>query len=319
MGSRLKVLTSSLGLCGLAVLLLAWPEAASAAVSAPASPGAATLPTVTLPVHLPLAAPAAPAPSSAPAPVAPRAAAAGGSQLIVQPDSNLTDGQNVQVTASGMKPNAYGSVLECNLTNGEPTVQVEGNAVPVGCTNPLNTIQSTDASGGFTKTFTVHTGTIGPPGQGTDSAGKPASQDAANYPCPPTPAQQSAGGTCDMVFGDTSGDQATTPITFASSSSGHSSSSSAPASAGSAGASSGSGTSGGPAGSTGPDTAAGSSSDPGGTGSSGGTLPFTGFGGGMQLLLRLGALFFAGGLLLLVVPGALRAGLGRRRPPVGYA
>ena len=59
------------------------------------------------------------------------------------------------------------------------------------------------------------TGTVGPPTTGTDSSGGNAATDAAKYPCPPTPAQQAAGASCFIAFGDLAGDQATTPISFA--------------------------------------------------------------------------------------------------------
>ena len=65
--------------------------------------------------------------------------------------------------------------------------------------------------------FTVTTGTVGPPsttGTETGGSGNPTA-DAANYPCPPTPAQQAAGASCFIAFGDFAGDQATAPISFA--------------------------------------------------------------------------------------------------------
>jgi len=330
--SRPEIRAARRGLVvGLAAAVGVWPAAMAVALPAPPavnSPQPSTpsgpVSVVTavgpllpaLPVNVPVASPAAPA-AGAPAP---RASAAAGGTLTVQPDTNLTDGQNVTVTGSGMKASSYGSVLECNLTDNEPTVQVEGNAVPVGCTDPLKTIQSTDASGAFTRQFTVHTGTIGPPGQGTDSAGQPASSDAAKYPCPPTPAQQASGSTCDIVFGDTGGDANTTPITFASSSSGgsHASGGSGAGSTSTTGAGgSASATSAG-AGGAGPSTASGSST--GGGGSGGATLPFTGFGQGMLWLTRLGAVFGAAGALLLMASGATaQQWWARRRRATGSA
>jgi hypothetical protein len=219
----------------------------------------------------------------------------------------LADGQSVTVTASRMAASSYGSVIECNLATGEPTISVEGNDVPVGCTNPLSTLKSTDASGGFTTAFTVHTGTIGPPAQGTDSTGNAASADAAKYPCPPTPAQQAAGTTCDIVYGDTSGDQAKAPVTFAgsaqpsvasggSSSSGTSSSSGSGASAPSFGST---------ASATGAESAGGGTS---------GTLAFTGFGPGMLWLGRVGVLLIALGALMMLAVAAPRAWVRLRRP-----
>ena len=233
----------------------------------------------------------APGAAATPAPTAVHSASASPT-LAVNPSTNLTNNETVNVTASGMHANAYGSVLECNLANNEPTVQVEGNAVPVGCTNPLQTITGTDASGGFTKTFVIHTGTIGPPAQGTDSAGNSASADAAKYPCPPTPAQQAAGTTCDMVYGDTSGDQATTPLGFAASSSSPSGSTGATASSAGGTGSAGSAT-------------FGASGGAGGSGSSG-SLAFTGVGPGLRLLAGTGMALVGSGMLLLAASLRLR-------------
>jgi hypothetical protein len=286
------------------------PAGAAWAASTAAAPGLPTLPAGSLP-QSPVAPVLAPVPvveplaqsllgSGAPAGPAPRAATAGVSpasatpQLTVSPDTNLTDGQRVTVTASGMKANAYGSVLECNLAPNEPTVSVQGNDVPVGCTNPLSTLKSTDASGGFTTPFTIHTGTIGPPAQGTDSAGNPAPADAAKYPCPPTPAQQSGGTTCDVVYGDTAGDQAKAPLGFAGTASPSAASgSSGGAAAATAGASGSSGAASGSGGSGGSATTA-------GTGASSGTLAFTGFGPGVQALARAGALLVVLGSIVML-------------------
>jgi hypothetical protein len=38
--------------------------------------------------------------------------------------------------------------------------------------------------------------------------------DAGNYPCPPTAAQQAAGVTCGIIYGNLAGDGVTTPISF---------------------------------------------------------------------------------------------------------
>jgi hypothetical protein len=296
------------------------PGAPTGAPSGGSSPAAAvtsgsgSLPVVGSAVDSLLVPPATAAP--APATAAPAETAAAGPSLAVNPNADLTDGETVTVTASGMHPNAYGSVLECNLANNEPTVQVEGNAVPVGCTNPLQTITSTDSSGGFSKSFTIRTGTIGPPAQGTDSAGNPASSDAAKYPCPPTPAQQAEGTTCDMVYGDTSNDQATTPLHFAASAS-----SATPASVAAGGGTLGA-TSGAGAGVT---AASGSGAAGGGSGPGGsGSLAFTGAGPGLRWLAVAGFLLLVAGLLLAAAAGAGRTMLGdaawrrrRRRPLTG--
>lgn len=134
--------------------------------------------------------------------------------LSVTPNSNLTNGQTVTVTGSGFAASNPGGVLECNTASGEPTIAVAGNQVPVGCTNPLVHLTTTSASGALSYPFPIVQGTVGPPASGTDSSGGNAATDAANYPCPPTAAQLAAGVTCDIVFGDLAGDEATAPITF---------------------------------------------------------------------------------------------------------
>ena len=49
----------------------------------------------------------------------------------------------------------------------------------------------------------------------TDSAGKSPSADAANYPCPPTAAQQAAGDTCTLTYGDQANNSASAAILLA--------------------------------------------------------------------------------------------------------
>ena len=135
--------------------------------------------------------------------------------LMVSPSTGLTNGQSVNVTASGFAASSPGAVLECNNDAGQPTVSVLGNNVPVSCTNPLLTLHTTDASGNLATTFSIVTGVTGPPGAGTDSGGNPAATDAANYPCPPTAAQVTAGDSCVIAFGVAGGAQQNQPISFA--------------------------------------------------------------------------------------------------------
>jgi hypothetical protein len=40
--------------------------------------------------------------------------------------------------------------------------------------------------------------------------------DAVKFPCPPTPAQVAAGASCNLNFGDASGDQVSVDISFVS-------------------------------------------------------------------------------------------------------
>lgn len=135
--------------------------------------------------------------------------------LVVSPSTNLTNGQTVTVSGSGFAHNSTGAILECNSDTGQPTVVVAGNPVPVSCTNPLSAITTTDKSGNLAaKTFTVHTGTVGPPTTGTDSSGGSATTDAAKYPCPPTAAQIAAGDACVITFGDAANDDVSQNISF---------------------------------------------------------------------------------------------------------
>ncbi|HXA34412.1 MAG TPA: hypothetical protein VNV87_19335, partial [Acidimicrobiales bacterium] len=62
----------------------------------------------------------------------------------------------------------------------------------------------------------VHTGIVGPPILGIDSAGHNAADDAAQYPCPPTPDQQTHGYACTLNVGDLTGNnKASVPLSFA--------------------------------------------------------------------------------------------------------
>ena len=136
--------------------------------------------------------------------------------LSVSPNTGLSDGSSVTVTAGGYPDSATGAILECNTDAGQPTIPVAGNAVPVSCTNPFLAIKTTTATGTLSASFTVHEGTVGPPAAGTDSAGHDAAADAALYPCPPTPAQVTAGDSCVIQFGVQSGSStvAGTPATI---------------------------------------------------------------------------------------------------------
>jgi len=141
-------------------------------------------------------------------------ASAAGS-ITVTPSAGLSAGTMVTVTGAGFAANNTGTVIECSGAPGQPTIAVLGNAVPVSCTNPLSHVVTTDASGGFTSTFAIVQGVTGPPATGTDSGGGDAATDAAAFPCPPTTAQQTAGVTCVIAFGDLAGEQAIAPILFA--------------------------------------------------------------------------------------------------------
>ena len=150
-----------------------------------------------------------------------------GPTLDVNPFTTLTNGQSVSVTGGGYAESSEGNVLECNNAPGQPTVTLGSpvNAsVPIGCTAPSYNVVSTSATGTVSTTYDVIEGTVGPPCgasndaittcPSTDSAGQNPATDAANYPCPPTAAQQAAGATCTLMYGDLAGDSATTPILF---------------------------------------------------------------------------------------------------------
>jgi len=148
--------------------------------------------------------------------------------LNVTPASGLVRKQVVTVTGTGLANHAYGYVLECNDTPGEPTVPVGPPfdlSIPVGCSPPsLKQIVSTSATGVLLTSFKVRSGDkVGPP-CGTspvlgrcvqaDSRGNHARSDTHNYPCPPTPAERTVGATCSLVFYDTAGWVVSTPISF---------------------------------------------------------------------------------------------------------
>ena len=136
--------------------------------------------------------------------------------LMVTPSTNLTNGESVTVSGSGFDVSAAGGIVECNSAAGQPTISLLGNAIPVSCTAPTAHLKSTDASGNLAaSSFPIVAGVTGPPTAGTDSAGHPAATDAANYPCPPTAAQITAGDTCSISFGDSSGASASVDISFA--------------------------------------------------------------------------------------------------------
>ncbi len=137
--------------------------------------------------------------------------------ITVTPSTGLTNGQKVTVTATGLAHNSEGSIEECNSDPNQPTVELVGNATPVSCTSPAGpTIIQTSATGTISATFTVVSGITGPPVPGTDTNHQSSATDAALYPCPPTAAQIAAGYSCQIIYGDASGDQPTQNITFAS-------------------------------------------------------------------------------------------------------
>ncbi len=156
------------------------------------------------------------------------AVAASNPTLSVSPDTGLSSGSVVTVTGSGFAKNSIGNVLECNSDPSQPTV-MDGSpinsAIPVSCTAPsYSKLVTTSSTGTVSTTYTIVEGTTGPPCgaspaavtcPATDSAGNSPTADAADYPCPPTPAQQAAGDTCQLTYGDESGGSASADFLFA--------------------------------------------------------------------------------------------------------
>ena len=154
------------------------------------------------------------------------ASAATGPTMTVTPDSGLSGGSVVNVSGSGFSKSSIGNLLECNSDPGQPTVALGSpinSTVPVSCTAPsYSMLVSTSSAGAISTTYTVVQGTTGPPAgpppppscPATDSAGNSPSADAADYPCPPTPAQEAAGDTCQLTYGDQAGDSASAAIYF---------------------------------------------------------------------------------------------------------
>jgi hypothetical protein len=148
----------------------------------------------------------------------------------VDPGTCLVNGSQVDISATGLLPasssNFLGTFIECNTDPNQPVVSILGNVVPLSCTDALKYIFTPNAAGTASTSsltpgpyFTVVEGTTGPPCAptlctGTDSSGGNPYTDAANYPCPPTAAEQTAGDTCDIVISDTGGDHIEVPLSF---------------------------------------------------------------------------------------------------------
>jgi hypothetical protein len=142
----------------------------------------------------------------------------GAATLTVDPGTCLEGGTVTSVSAAGLMPfndvsNDVGHVLECSDDPAQPTISASGEAVPVSCTSLADGFIP-NAAGTLTTNFTIVVGVTGPPASGTDSAGNPASVDAALYPCPPTPAQLAAGVTCVLAVADSGGDDVAVPLAW---------------------------------------------------------------------------------------------------------
>jgi len=135
-------------------------------------------------------------------------------RIFLSSNSNLINQQTIFITGTGFAPNAFGSLVECNLASGQPLSSVGSPPLPVGCTSASAEQFTADASGSFsTLFFRVHAGNIGAWQTGLDSQGDPAATSAAAFPCPPTPAQVAAGVSCGIEAEDSSGSHVAVPIT----------------------------------------------------------------------------------------------------------
>jgi surface antigen len=131
----------------------------------------------------------------------------------VTPDSGLSNGSVVTVSGVVPQANELGGLMECNNDPYQPSIPfngIYGIFIPVSCTDPDNYLVASGSNGNLAPTsFTIGAGVLGPPGPGNDGSGGNAATDAANFPCPPTPAQLAAGYSCDISFlGGTSYDRA---------------------------------------------------------------------------------------------------------------
>jgi len=153
----------------------------------------------------------------------PNTVTSGAASVTVTPATCLQGGQVVTVTGSGLNPSDLGGLLECNTATPQPTAwnNTAGEAIPVGCSNPLSAIASTTAGGTISAKFTIVIGTVGPPGTdsnpGATDTPAQAAIDAAKFPCPPAGSTDGTG--CAISYGDqapTGGkaDVVVVPITF---------------------------------------------------------------------------------------------------------
>ena len=231
--SNRLVTVKDLTLCASScVLTLTYSDA-----SVPAALGTASFPSKAAKAGKPLES-LTPTPSVAILPTGscnpqPATASSAGVTMTVTPGTCLTGGTVVTVTGSGFDPSSIGFVLQCSSDANQPTVSLRvlgtPEVVPVSCSAlALSRAVATTSTGGIPSTpkpttFTVVSGTVGPPcgAEGdlvipcpADSTGGNAATDAANYPCPPTPAQQVAGVSCTLAYGDSGGKQQTVDISY---------------------------------------------------------------------------------------------------------
>jgi hypothetical protein len=114
-------------------------------------------------------------------------------------------GTSVEVLATGLSPDSPSLVAECNVTPKEPPGNFPG--FPVGCAQPVITEAApyfpvTDGTGSLAVSVRLLEGNLG------------ASRLSAAYPCPPSAANLSTGGSCDVVVEDAGGDTAEAPLSL---------------------------------------------------------------------------------------------------------
>lgn len=149
--------------------------------------------------------------------------------LTATPGTCLENGSVVTLSGSGFDDDSLGPVVECNSDPDQPTVTLPApvsETVPVSCSgislaNAKSTTASGDLPAGFN--FTIVSPIPGPPCgsqyliatcPAMDSSGGNPTTDAADYPCPPTAAQQSIGISCVLNFHDEGGKEQNVEISF---------------------------------------------------------------------------------------------------------
>src|SRR5271168_1468612 len=63
--------------------------------------------------------------------------------LTVTPNSGLTNGETVTVSATGLADSAFGALVECSTVPNQPTISVGGRSDPVSCTNTSASVATT--------------------------------------------------------------------------------------------------------------------------------------------------------------------------------
>ena len=141
------------------------------------------------------------------APTSPTFTSAGTPSISLSPDTGLSTTGTTTAQLSGTGFSASDSLyitLECNDDPNQPTFQPfaafgSTQGIPIGCN-----VGNVESISGGTFTFAspgyvIESGNVGANDGGSDSTGGTASSDAAQYPCPPTSGQQSAGYVCALV------------------------------------------------------------------------------------------------------------------------